>query len=105
MDEIAERAKLALLDLTDDVIELILDKKRKTYAKKQEEVTVVEIVDTKIQQVEEETYYPPQGSSPERRREPEPLPLPPPPPVIPEPPMDRTVEPIIRKRGLPWQKK
>lgn len=99
MDELAERAKLALLDLTDDVIELIIDKKRKAFAKKQEEaaaaaVVVVSVVD-EIPEIEEPTYYPP---------EPEPIPLPQ--PVIPEPTMDRSVEPvIIRRRPLPWNKK
>lgn len=95
MDEIAERAKLALLDLTDDVIELIIDKKRKAFAKKQEEaaasaVVVVPIVD-EIPEIEEPTYYPP---------EPEPIPLPQ--PVIPEPPMDRSVEAI---KKLSWYRR
>lgn len=97
MDEIAERAKLALLDLTDDVIELIIERKRKAFTKKQEDAVavVVPVVD-EIPDVEEPTYYPPPVV------EPEPVPLPPPPsPVIPEPPMDRSVEPISR-RGLPW---
>lgn len=104
MDELAERAKLALLDLTDDVIELILDKKRKAFAKKQEEAVavVIEVVPTvvdEIPDVEEPTYYPPPVV------EPEPIPLPPPPsPVVAEPPMDRSVEPISRRR-LPWQRK
>lgn len=93
MDELAERAKLAILDLTDDVIELIIDKKRKAFAKKQEEA-VVAVID-EIPDVEEEpTYYP--------VVEPEPMPLPPPPtPVVPEQPMDRSVEPVM-KRGLSW---
>ena len=38
MDEQAERAKLELLDLTEDVIELILEKKRKSYDKMKQEV-------------------------------------------------------------------
>lgn len=107
MDELAERAKLALLDLTDDVIELIIERKRKAFTKKQEETAVVievvcppdirganpTVVD-EIPEVEERTYYP--------VVEPEPIPLPPPPaPVVAEPPMDRSVEPINR-RGLPW---
>ena len=106
MDELAERAKLAILDLTDDVIELIIEKKRKAFAKKQEEVAVVvppvidEIPSPSVDcgrnhnEIEEPTYYPPS--------EPVPIPLPPPPtPVIPEQPMDRSVEPVM-KRGLSW---
>lgn len=131
MDELAERAKLALLDLTDDVIELIIERKRKAFTKKQEDelrlnpqsglatpeesssegqtAVVIEVVCPpdirganptvvdEIPEVEERTYYP--------VVEPEPIPLPPPPtPVIPEPPMDRSVEPISR-RGLPWQRR
>jgi len=126
MDELAERAKLALLDLTDDVIELIIERKRKAFTKKQEDelrssegqtAVVIEVVCPpdirganptvvdEIPDVEEPTYYP--------VVEPEPIPLPPPPaPVVwgsapnrreemAEPPMDRSVEPITR-RGLPW---
>ena len=93
MDELAERAKLALLDLTDDVIELIIDKKRKAFAKKQEEaaaaaVVVVPVLD-EIPEIEEPTYYPP---------EPKPIPLPQ--PVIPEPPMAMSMEPIMRWSAL-----
>jgi len=115
MDELAERAKLALLDLTDDVIELIIERKRKAFTKKQEDelrssegqtAVVIEVVCPpdirganptvvdEIPEVEERTYY--------TVVEPEPIPLPPPPaPVVAEPPMDRSVEPITR-RGLPW---
>lgn len=60
MDEVAERAKLQLLDLTEDVIELILEKKRRTYASR---ILVQEVVpemdEVPADQVEEPTYYPP----------------------------------------------
>lgn len=69
MDEVAERAKLQLLDLTEDVIELILEKKRKTYASRIPVQDVVPEIDDKelrssteqipADQVEEPTYYPP----------------------------------------------
>lgn len=111
MDELAERAKLALLDLTDDVIELIIERKRKAFAKKQEEavVAVIEVVPTVDEipspsvdcgrnhnEIEEPTYYPPPVVEL----------VTPPTPVVAEPPMDRSVEPvIIRRRPFPWNRK
>lgn len=86
MDEQAERAKLELLDLTDDVIELILSKKRLAFAKAQQEKklqpeilfdiipdreSIPELSDSATRNVlkdEEPTFYPPTIS----------LPLPPP---------------------------
>lgn len=68
MDEEAERAKLSLLDLTEDVIELILEKKRKTYANRALELhspkegpPVIQIVEEIPDEIEviEPTFYPP----------------------------------------------
>ena len=79
-DEAAERAKLEVLDLTEDVIDMIIKKKRATYESKN--AVVIPIVE-------------PAPSSSE-------IPI----PVLPEPTMERTIEPIvIVKRGLPWQRR
>ena len=117
-DEAAERTKLEVLDLTEDVIDMIIKKKRATYESKNAVVIPIE---------QEPTYYPPcetpildSGMRNVPRTEPlplpcetpilEPTPLPreTPIPVIPEPPIERSldIEPvIISKRGLPWQRR
>lgn len=63
MDEVAERRKLEALDLTEDVIELILEKKRRTYASRISTesgiAAVPEIPEVPADQLEEPTYYPP----------------------------------------------
>jgi len=114
-DEVAERAKLESLDLTEDVIDMIIKKKRATYESKN--AVIVPIVEPIVEQ--EPTYYPcdppiveptpsPSDSAMLNVHRTE-IPI----PVIPEPIMEckacpedkRTLEPIItRKRGLPWQR-
>lgn len=95
MDEAAERAKLETLDLTEDVIEMILDKKRKAYQKRVE--AIIHVVPDPVQElaeVEEPTFYPPTP------------PVEVPVPVVSVPPMDRSLAPPIPKRLiLPWQRK
>jgi len=102
-DEAAERAKLEVLDLTEDVIDMIIKKKRATYESKNAIV------------IEEPTYYPPCDSAklnvprtettileplplPRETTILEPLPLPSekPIPVIPELLMERNHEPQMR---------
>lgn len=100
-----ERAKLELLDLTDDVIELILSKKRLAFSKAQQEKklqpeipidiipnkeSIPELSDSALRNVlkdEEPTFYPPTLILP--------LPLPATnamdTPVLPEKPIDRTL--------------
>ena len=107
-DEAAERTKLEVLDLTEDVIDMIIKKKRATYESKNAVVIPIE---------QEPTYYPP-CETPILEPlplpcetpilEPTPLPRETPIPVIPEPPIERSldIEPvIISKRGLPWQRR
>lgn len=95
MDEAAERAKLEMLDLTEDVIEMILDKKRKAYQKRVE--AIIDVIPDPVEElaeVEEPTFYPPDP------------PVEVPVPVVSVPPMDRSLAPIIRNRLiLPWQRK
>ena len=117
-DEAAERAKLEVLDLTEDVIDMIIKKKRATYESKNAIVVPVEPIKEPI----EPTYYPCDSAMLNvKRTDPpivEPLSVPSdsamlnvhrteiPIPVLPEPTMERTLEPIvIVKRGLPWQRR
>lgn len=121
-DEQAERRKLIELDITDDVIQIIIDKKRANYMQKIiEEEAKKAVVDEfaqrtsrvdEIPEVEEPTYYPSESFSTIAME----------PvinniiyPVIPEPPMDRgsqrerpdgtTPEPMPSRRRFLWQKK
>lgn len=54
MDEIAERKKLETLDLTEDVIEMILEKKRRVYSRKtkvtEEEIALKELPEIDVDQ-------------------------------------------------------
>lgn len=113
-DEKTERHKLAELDLTDDVIQIIIDKKRASYELKNASLAVESITkelddipDYEEAVIEEPTYYPTsslgyrtQSTSGDVVNESELI------PVIPEPPMNRDIEPPTpSKRRLPWQKK
>lgn len=106
MDEAAERAKLEILDLTEDVIEMILEKKRKAYQKRVE--AIIDVIPDPIEEladIEEPTFYPPDPSpGVDWGRNPKPVEVPV--PVVSVPPMDRSLVPIIRNKILlPWQKK
>lgn len=98
-DELYERKKLEGLDLTDDVIEIIIRKKKANYEQKMESLRtaetakIIEVIVDEIPEVEEPTFYPP---------EPEPEPEPKPSMVT---VVEAVMAPIITKRRLPWQRK
>ena len=105
MDEQTERAKLELLDLTEDVIELILDKKRKAFARIQKEVKQEVTCDVipepePVKEIPDEpTFYPTLTSYPSLvpdaithllMNE----------PTLPVPPMDRNSDTLYRWSAL-----
>lgn len=102
MDETFERQRLLELDLTTDVIEMIIEKKRQMFLKKQSKLDTIPTADPpvveELEEVYEPTFYPPlQIIEPEIIT---------PKPVLPEPPMVRDIESVVViRRKLPWQKK
>lgn len=97
-DELYERKKLEGLDLTDDVIEIIIRKKKANYEQKMADTAkIIEVIVDEIPEVEEPTFYPPEPA-PEQSE-----------PVMEQPTFVTIVEavmaPIITKRRLPWQRK
>lgn len=108
MDEQAERAKLELLDLTEDVIEMILDKKRKSYERVKKTI-IGDVIPEPVEDLEQEpTFYPPvetqtsvQLFSPSGTAERSPSETAEGKPVEPEPPMDRSLDP----KRLPWRRR
>lgn len=89
-DEATERDKLAGLDLTEDVVELIIKKKRSNFESRVVPV-VAELVDEPVDEIPE----------PEAEPEPEEILPPEAPPIVETTPSI----PTIVRRLLPWQRR